>query len=400
METKKTLSYLLAATVILMSSCNKEHTTAVYSKLYEEPEISGISTNELVWECDQTDTRTIVLEGKGLTSETVNAVNESNPSAFNINVNGDIILVSPKAANTDDKKDITETIVISAGNSRDFPVILKQTRMDKPLILGLTPGELKWDYNDVTGKTITIDGKNLEGTSITATSDKADSWFNVSISGTIITVTPKGANGSIENSVDETLTISVRNGNSMQASLKQSRAPQPAGILYSTTFENTDKASDKLADYSYMTNGQTVSYLCDGRSWTLLYADVTSQYKWTSKASHILARVAKNASTQSVIASGNLLDGEKKVTEFSVSLARRNQNEGWCKVEYSLDGNIWTAAGQDFQAMLSGSDAEDYTFTIDAEETSVFMIRLTYYFKEAPSSHSFLNFEGASVKGY
>lgn len=388
----------MAAGILTAVSCSKEQSPAQYEKENISAVLHGASTDNLFWECDGLETVRITLEGEGLTSESVQAVTDAETTAFNIDVNGNIILVSPKTVNTDASNDIEEVLTISVSGSEPLTVALKQNRMNKPMILSIAPDALSWAYDGLEPKTVTVSGLNLDGVTLSVTSDAADSDFGFAVSGTGITVTPESPNDSYDVARSETVTVSAAGGNSMTFTVRQARMPSPPEVLYSTTFENTDKPEDALASHDFTETPAT--YTCDGKQWTMRYADVTSQYVWASKKSHVLARVYKETDQQPQVYSGNLLSDTKIVTSFTVDLARRNANEGWCKVDYSLDGTVWTAAGEDFQALQSGTDAGSYEFDVDTGDTDVFMIRVTYYFKEIPSAHAFLNFEGVTVMGY
>lgn len=384
--------------IVLGAACTKEASPAQYEKENITPVLEGVSADNLFWECDGLETYRIDLDGEGLVPEAVTSVTDAENSAFYIDVNGDIILVSPKSVNTDPQTDIEETLSISVTGSETFSVSLKQSRMNKPMLLTVEPGELNWNHDQTDTRSVTVSGLNIDGVKLTVTSDTENSGFSWSVSGLTVDVTPESTNTSPDAARSETLTISAEGGNSISFKVNQARMPSEPEILYSTTFENTDKPEANLPSYTF--SDVPATYTCDGKQWTMTYADVTSQYVWTSKTSHILARVANGSDQQAVICSDNLLSDVNTITTFSVTLARRNNNEGWCRVEYSTDGTTWSAAGDDFQAMLSGSAAEEYEFSGPTGDTDTFMIRVTYYFKETPSAHAFLNFEGVKIMGY
>lgn len=386
------------AGLVLVSSCSKDQSPAQYEKNVVPAVLESVSADRLLWECDGLETHKITLEGQGLVPETVSAVTDAEPSAFNVDVNGDVILVSPKSVNTDSQNDVKEVLSISVDGGDIFCVELFQSRMNKPMLTSVTPEVLEWAYDNMDKKSVTVTGLNLEGVKLSASSDTDNSAFNLEVDGTTIEVSPKSQNDSPDVVRSEVITVSVDGGNSISFTVVQARKPSPAGVVYYTRFDNTDKPAADLSKYVFDDEPRT--YTSDGKKWTMTYADVTSQYVWVGKTSHVLARVYRETDQQSVIYSENLLSDIKTVTSFSVSLARRNANEGWCRVEYSLDGKSWTEAGEEFQPMASGTAAEDYEFTLSSGDTDIFMIRVTYFFKEIPKDNAFLNFEGVEVMGY
>lgn len=388
----------LVAGLALISSCSKEQSPAQYEKNVVPAVLESVSADRLLWDCDGIETYKITLQGQGLVPETVCAVTDADPSAFNIDVNGDIILVSPKSVNADSQNDVKEVLSVSADGGDIFYVELLQSRMNKPILTGVTPEALEWTYDNMDKKSVTVTGLNLDGAELSVSSDADDSAFIIEVDDKTIEVTPKSQNDSPDVVRSEVITVSVDGGNSIAFTAVQTRKPSPSSVVYYTGFDNTDKPVADLSKYVF--DDEPKTYTSDGKKWTMTYADVTAQYVWSGKTSHILARVYRDTEQQSVIYSENLLSDVKTVTSFSVSLARRNANEGWCRVEYSLDGKLWTEAGEEFQPLASGTTAGDYEFAVSSGDTGIFMIRVTYFFKEIPKDNAFLNFEGVEVMGY
>ncbi|WP_418981662.1 DUF5689 domain-containing protein [Alistipes sp.] len=91
-----------------------------------------------------------------------------------------------------------------------------------PTITSLEPDALNWGSAETNAQTISVKGSDIDGKLSCTLSGGADSKFTVSVSGTTVTVTPKGTN---ETAADftETLTVTAAGGNSLTASLKQAK---------------------------------------------------------------------------------------------------------------------------------------------------------------------------------
>ena len=395
---KKILNLITVMAVMsLLSSCDEEFNPARFSKPVLDPVIESISETSFSWACDQLEAKTLVLTGKDLNSENVLVASDVSTSAFNINCNGNLIHFSPKSPNVDPENAKHETITISVADAEPFTVALTQSRMDKPMLLSLTPTDLKWNYDEVDEKTIAVEALNLEGVEITFTSDKASSDFTYIYENGTIKVSPKSVNENTNAHRVEVITMSLAGGNSMSFTVKQIRAPKPEGVLYESDFDVAGTATINVY------NKNMTAYQIDGVEWKMCWACFTAQYKLSGKNSHILASVRTNTAGPSVVESGNLVDSSKeyKITSFALKLARRNANNGWCTVEYSVDGETWKSAGEDFQATQSSGSVTEYTFAIDEEDTNIFRVRLQFHFNGVvQTSHAFLNFDGITVMGY
>ena len=389
----------IMAVLTLLSSCDQEFNPAQFSKPVLNPVIESVSETSFSWACDQLEAKTLVLTGKDLNSENVLVESNVSTSAFNINCNGDLIHFSPKAPNVDPDNAKSETITISVADAEPFVVTLTQSRMDKPMILSLSTNALVWEHNEVDEKIIEVEALNVDSSvEITVISNLAESDFTCVSDSGLLKVTPKSVNENTNGHRFEEFTISLAGGNSMTFTVKQIRAPKPIGVLYETEFDVAGTGTPVTF------NKNMTAYQIDGVEWKMCWACLTATYKLSGKNSHILASIRTNTSGPSVIESGNLIDStvESKVTGFSLKLARRNSpNEGYCRVEYSVDGETWKSVGDDFLAVQSASYVEEYTYELNEPETNIFRIRLQYHVNdEIQKSHIFLNFDGVTVMGY
>lgn len=91
-----------------------------------------------------------------------------------------------------------------------------------PVITALEPDELSWGSAEVQAQTITVKGSDIDGKLSVTLSGGADSKFTAQVTGTTVTVTPKGTNTTAADFA-ETLTVAAAGGNSMTAALKQAK---------------------------------------------------------------------------------------------------------------------------------------------------------------------------------
>lgn len=389
------MKYMMAVVLgaLAVISCGKTD-PAQYFKPQLNPVLEGVSSTSMNWDCDDLNAQTLTLTGKDLTLDNVTCVASAEKSAFNINCNGEMIHVSPKAPNVNPENSITELLNIYVTEDEIFTVTLTQNRMDKPMILGLTPNALTWKASETDAKTIAVESLNVTPDILSITSNVANSHFTCTFADNVITVVPNSANEDTSAAKEETITVAAQGGNSMTFTVRQSKAPLPPTVLYESAFDVSGTPTINVY------NANMTTYSIDGKDWSMCWACFTAQYKLSGKDSHILASVRKGVAGPSVIQSSNLLSATSTVTSFTLNLARRNANDGWCKVEYSYDGETWESAGPDFQALQSSSKTEAYTFTPRENESAVFMVRLSFCFDAAVAAHTFLNFDGVKVMGY
>lgn len=391
---KNAIKYIvmLAVGVAIAASCNKVESPAQYFKPEYVPELEDVSPLYLYWACDDMDAQTITLTGKDLLPSSVTCVSTASTSAFNVNCNGDMVHVSPKKINTNPDNMIMEQLAVYVSEEKLYTITLAQGRMDKPLILSLTPSVVSWVYDDLSEKTIEIEALNYDPSIVQITSSSQDSHFIWSIEGTTIKATPKAVNESTESSFEETLTVSLGESSSKSLILKHSKAPKPSVVIYEARFDDPEATTA----VSFKAKASTA--VLDGRKWNLSYACVTKYYP-IDGTSHILMSNRKNADTP-YAESDNLLTETVTVTSFSVDLSRK-ADEGTCKIEYSYDGSTWIVADPGLNPLVSSNASEKYTYEVaESMETCDFRIRVSYVFDAAPSAYRFLHFEGVEIMGY
>lgn len=91
-----------------------------------------------------------------------------------------------------------------------------------PVITALDPDALNWGSTEAQAQTITVKGSDIDGKLSATLSGGADSKFTAQVTGTTITVTPKGTNTTAADFA-ETLTVAAAGGNSMTATLTQAK---------------------------------------------------------------------------------------------------------------------------------------------------------------------------------
>lgn len=129
-------------------------------------------------------------------------------------LNGQKVTVTGYSAGTpNSNKNFLNTVavsVVAAGGST-------------PTITSVTPASKTWDATDVSAQAFTVAGTNLAGITTSSLTN-----FNVSVSGTTVTVTPKAANEGAAD-IKETLTITATGGNSKDVELTQSKPSTGGG---------------------------------------------------------------------------------------------------------------------------------------------------------------------------
>lgn len=130
---------------------------------------------------------------------------------FTVNVNkrATVFQDIPYAAATGN---ITGIVTMYGGKGQIAPRNLNDVEAFKvtvPTITEVTPSSLVWTANDTSEKTVTIEGVNFNGFTLSSLTS-----FNASVEGTTVKISPKAVNTS-DAELKETLTITANGGNSV-----------------------------------------------------------------------------------------------------------------------------------------------------------------------------------------
>lgn len=136
---------------------------------------------------------------------------------FTVNVNkrATVFQDIPYAAATGN---ITGIVTMYGGKGQIAPRNLNDVEAFKvtvPTITEVTPSSLVWTANDTSEKTVTIEGVNFNGFTLSSLTS-----FNASVEGTTVKISPKAVNTS-DAELKETLTITANGGNSVTVTLTQ-----------------------------------------------------------------------------------------------------------------------------------------------------------------------------------
>ena len=209
------------------------------SDLVPTPELKGLTPNVLTWAADETEPKTIEIEGTDLKDAKFIL---SGTTDFYTELDGTTITVTPKDVNDLDE-DVINILTVSIKGGKSLTATLTQTKPIRvPNLTALTPDALTWGPEETTPKTIEVAGDYLTGRVLTATLPETSN-FTVTVEGDEVTVTPKAAN-TTETVFEETLTVSVEGGNSLTATLTQAK---PAPALTALTPEALTWAADETA---------------------------------------------------------------------------------------------------------------------------------------------------------
>ena len=162
---------------------------------------------------------------------------------FTVNVNkrATVFQDIPYAAATGN---ITGIVTMYGGKGQIAPRNLNDVEAFKvtvPTITEVTPSSLVWTANDTSEKTVTIEGVNFNGFTLSSLTS-----FNASVEGTTVKISPKTANTG-DTDIKETLTITATGGNDATVALtqlkKSSGGEVTPGVAYVWSLVNGDLGS-------------------------------------------------------------------------------------------------------------------------------------------------------------
>lgn len=155
---------------------------------------------------------------------------------FTVNVNkrATVFQDIPYAAATGN---ITGIVTMYGGKGQIAPRNLNDVEAFKvtvPTITEVTPSSLVWTANDTSEKTVTIEGVNFNGFTLSSLTS-----FNASVEGTTVKISPKAVNTS-DAELKETLTITANGGNSVTVTLTQNGASSGTKLTITITPTTAD----------------------------------------------------------------------------------------------------------------------------------------------------------------
>lgn len=155
---------------------------------------------------------------------------------FTVNVNkrATVFQDIPYAAVTGN---ITGIVTMYGGKGQIAPRNLNDVEAFKvtvPTITEVTPSSLVWTANDTSEKTVTIEGVNFNGFTLSSLTS-----FNASVEGTTVKISPKAVNTS-DAELKETLTITANGGNSVTVTLTQNGASSGTKLTITITPTTAD----------------------------------------------------------------------------------------------------------------------------------------------------------------
>lgn len=160
-----------------------------------------------------------------------------------------------------------------SGGSHVNMVMTEASEWDGPAISSVS-GETSWEYDNTDAHTLTVEGSNLDGKTITVS---GNSHFNVTVSGTTLTVTPSSALSDTDDAVSETITVAVEGGNSTTVTLthkkkvsgdvkhytKVTSAPEDWSGTYLIVFPD-NKARSYVTNKDLLSSYDTALTIADG----------------------------------------------------------------------------------------------------------------------------------------
>lgn len=250
---------------------------------------------------------------------------------FTVNVNkrATVFQDIPYAAVTGN---ITGIVTMYGGKGQIAPRNLNDVEAFKvtvPTITEVTPSSLVWTANDTSEKTVTIEGVNFNGFTLSSLTS-----FNASVEGTTVKISPKAVNTS-DAELKETLTITANGGNSVTVTLTQNGAS--SGTKLTITITPT------TADSGFPTTAPTTEATAtiDGYVWGLLNAKQNAGYLMINGTNGYLATPAVPGSTLKTIkiTTSNDISASAKVTikDTSDNIVSPEQAVGDKNTEYTFN---------------------------------------------------------------
>lgn len=250
---------------------------------------------------------------------------------FTVNVNkrATVFQDIPYAAATGN---ITGIVTMYGGKGQIAPRNLNDVEAFKvtvPTITEVTPSSLVWTANDTSEKTVTIEGVNFNGFTLSSLTS-----FNASVEGTTVKISPKAVNTS-DAELKETLTITANGGNSVTVTLTQNGASSGTKLTITITPTTADSGFPATAPTTEAT--ATI----DGYVWGLLNAKQNAGYLMINGTNGYLATPAVPGSTLKTIkiTTSNDISASAKVTikDTSNNIASPEQAVGDKNTEYTFN---------------------------------------------------------------
>lgn len=250
---------------------------------------------------------------------------------FTVNVNkrATVFQDIPYAAATGN---ITGIVTMYGGKGQIAPRNLNDVEAFKvtvPTITEVTPSSLVWTANDTSEKTVTIEGVNFNGFTLSSLTS-----FNASVEGTTVKISPKAVNTS-DAELKETLTITANGGNSVTVTLTQNGASSGTKLTITITPTTADSGFPATAPTTEAT--ATI----DGYVWGLLNAKQNAGYLMINGTNGYLATPAVPGSTLKTIkiTTSNGISASAKVTikDTSDNIVFPEQAVGDKNTEYTFN---------------------------------------------------------------
>ena len=250
---------------------------------------------------------------------------------FTVNVNkrATVFQDIPYAAATGN---ITGIVTMYGGKGQIAPRNLNDVEAFKvtvPTITEVTPSSLVWTANDTSEKTVTIEGVNFNGFTLSSLTS-----FNASVEGTTVKISPKAVNTS-DAELKETLTITANGGNSVTVTLTQNGASSGTKLTITITPTTADSGFPATAPTTEAT--ATI----DGYVWGLLNAKQNAGYLMINGTNDYLATPAVPGSTLKTIkiTTSNGISASAKVTikDTSDNIVSPEQAVGDKNTEYTFN---------------------------------------------------------------
>lgn len=131
----------------------------------------------------------------------------------------------------------------AASSNKFVNIVMTEVSEYTGPVIKSVSGETSWDYDKTDAHTLTVEGNNLDGKTITVS---GNSHFNVAVNGTTLTVTPSAALSDTDDEVVETVTVAIEGGNNVAVKLTHKKKVSESAAWTLVTDASTLKVGDKI----------------------------------------------------------------------------------------------------------------------------------------------------------
>lgn len=232
---------------------------------------------------------------------------------------------------------------------------VKNFAVTAPFITDVTPSSLSWASDDTAEKTVTIEGVNFNGFTLSSLTS-----FNASVEGTTVKISPKAANTG-DTDIKETLTITATGGNDATVTLTQLKKSSGGGATPGAAYV-WSLAKDDLG-----TTGSPAASVSKGMPeliWSTSYtwpANATKAFNWDTQYKRGVQIGTGNATNkcESLVLSTTAYEGGVQ----TVVVGSNTASSGNAELTVKVGDTVFTCDGDASVKLNTSTTPTTYTFT-------------------------------------